>query len=246
MRSLLVSLSAAAASMILAASAQAEIKFYDSSVNNGTPSADLNPDDPEDPGQITEGYARVTDDGTGTVTLDELVMVQDQTGFVGGDVLVPLLGPGSFFFSVGRRTESIAAAHVSNTGGLGAHGPSSTAPGASAEWGLVTGFVATGNSFCISSPPLICNQNVSAHGATSETPVYSATYDLGTWNFDSVGDLGPDTYIFVTANGGLTNRTRTINGAFHGTGLPALPLVGFGALAVALLVVGARTMRGSR
>jgi hypothetical protein len=244
MRSLL--LSAAVAALFLAGSAQAAVKFYDSSAANGTPSADLNPDDLEDPGQVTEGYARVTDSGTGIVTLEELVMVQDQTGFVGPDVLTELLGPGAFFFSTGLRTESISSPHVSNTSGIGAHGPSSTAPGASAEWGLVTGFSVTGVSFCISSPPLICNQNVSAHGATTATPVYSATYDLGTWNFDTVGDLAADPYIFVTANGGLTNRTRTLNGAFHGASLPALPLVGFGALAVALLVLGARTMRGAR
>ena len=233
--------------MTLAMPAQAVVKLYDSSVNNGTPGTDAgsNPENPDV--QTPEGYIRLTDDSTGTVTLEELVIIQDQFGNVGPDILTELLGPGAFFFATQLRTGSISASHVSNGSGVGAHGPSSTAPGSSAEWGIVTGFEVTGLSFCLSSPPVICNQNVSPHGATGPTPVYSNTYDLGTWDFDAEGDMNArNYYIFVTANGGLTNTQRTLRGSFHGASLPALPLIGFGALAASLGVLGARKLRRSR
>jgi hypothetical protein len=248
----LYSVSLSAVALLLAGSAQAAVKFYDSSVTNGTPSdtfttsADLSP--PVSPDiEVHQGYARIIDDGTGTVTLSELLVFQDQDTDLQPDRLVSILGPGAFFFGVQAVTQSIAAPHVSNTSGVGAHGPSSTSPGASAEWGLISGWQVTGFTFCLSSPPLICNANVSPHGFTTTAPLYSNTYDLGTWDFDAAGDMEADSpYILVTANGGITNVRTILRGAFHGASLPALPLVGFGALACALLVLGGRAMRGAR
>jgi hypothetical protein len=111
----------------------------------------------------------------------------------------------------------------------------------------VSGWQVTGFSFCLSSPTLICNQNVTPHGSTAPANLFSNTYDLGTWNFDSAGDMeGANPYIQVTANGGITNNRIELRGALHGASLPALPLAGFGALACALLVVAGRALRGAR
>jgi hypothetical protein len=64
----------------------------------------------------------------------------------------------------------------------------------------------------------------------------SASYDLGTWNFDAEGDYeAAQAYIFRTSNGGLANLQQLLRGAFVGASLPALPLLGFAALAAGLV-----------
>ena len=136
---------------------------------------------------------------------------------------------------------------LSNTSGIGAHGPSSTAPGASTEWGILSGWSATGYRFCVSSPVGICNNAGFTHGVTVPSIVNSDTYDLGTWSFDAVGDYeNAAPYVFSTANGGIQNIRYALRGSFVGASLPALPLVGFGALAASLAVVGVRATLGRR
>jgi len=53
-------------------------------------------------------------------------------------------------------------------------------------------------------------------------------------------------YIQRTSNGGLQNSRWNMRGAFVGSGLPALPLVGFGALALSLAVIGGRALVGKK
>ena len=233
--------------------ASAAIKFYDSSPDNGTvntsklvaigacpPVQTLNP---------SGGYKKIRDDGLGTVTLEEFVQCcgPGSTTDIGPDALTGIYGPGAFIFVETASTRSIASPHVSNTSGIGLHGPSGTAPGQSAEWGVVSGFEMTGTIFCISSPVTICNQAGFSHGATIDQTLASNTYDLGTWNFDANGDLAAANFFITrTTNGGLTNVQETQLGAFVGSALPALPLVGFGVLALSLAVVGGRTIMGRK
>ena len=49
-------------------------------------------------------------------------------------------------------------------------------------------------------------------------------------------------YIHLTLSGGMSNVGTLLRGAFVGASLPALPLVGFGALALALVVIGGRAL----
>lgn len=246
---------AASLTLILATSAGAAVKFYSMDKENGKQPDDvLNvvgfcpPTQTNLRGQVNEGFFSVSDDGLGTVTLDSInITVDGLTNLsASGGQLVPVFGPGAFIFSVGKSTTSINSPAVSNTSGIGAHGPSSTAAGGSAEWGLVTGWQITGFSFCLSSPVEICNDNVSPHGTTVPAGINSVTYDLGTWNFDTVGDMEASPYINATFSEGTTNTLLVLRGAFHGSALPMLPLLGFGALACALLVAGGRTLRGHR
>ena len=137
-------------------------------------------------------------------------------------------------------------ANVINASGMGAHGPSGTAPSESVEWGVVSGFEITGRSFCLSSPITICNLNGLAHGITIPSILASDTYNLGTWNFDAVGDLSATWIITRTSAGGLSNSQELHRGAFVGASLPALPLVGFGALALSLAVIGGRALFGKK
>ena len=82
---------------------------------------------------------------------------------------------------------------------------------------------------------------------TVEPALDSGTYDLGTWAFDAVGDYEAATpWIFRTTAGGTSNQSIIQRGAFQGSALPALPLVGFGALALSLAVVGGRSLMGKK
>jgi hypothetical protein len=234
----------------IAGHARAAVKFYSADPSNGTPgdfsryTATLSPALQTTPGTIF-GYQQITDDGTGTVTLDLANITRNLTD-IGPEILNPIFGPGSFVFAVSATTTTIAAPGVSNVSGIGAHGPSGTAPGQSIEWGVISGFQTTGFIHCIGSPVALCNENGSAHGTTINPTLASSTYDLGTWNFDAVGDMEAATfYISATNNGGLSNFRVQLRGAFQGASLPALPFVGFGALSSALLVMGLRaTTRG--
>ena len=233
--------------------AAAAVKLYDSSPNNGQltqntlvaigacpPVQSLNP---------SGGYKKIIDDGLGTVTLEEFVQCcgTGSTTNLGPDALTGIFGPGAFIFVQNASTRSLPTPHVSTTSGIGAHGPSGTDPGESAEWGVISGFELTGLIFCISSPVTICNQNGFSHGATIPQTLASTSYDLGTWNFDAEGDIvAANFFITRTTNGGLTNTQETQFGAFVGSALPALPLIGFGVLAVALTVIGGRTLIGRK
>jgi hypothetical protein len=236
---------------VVASGAHADLKVYDRSINNGLP-GDLIGSSPETcpPVQVTagniQGYTNLEDDGLGTVTLLEHVnALRVLTDFTGpGNDLVSLFGPGAFYFRTSENIFSTSSPQVSNSSGIGAHGPSATAPGGSVEWGVVSSWEATGTSFCISSPVTTCQGVAGAHGVTIPAFLPSATYDLGTWAFGTEGDFEAETpYIHLTVNGGTSNTRYQLRGAFVGASLPALPLVGFGALAVGLAVTGGRALR---
>jgi hypothetical protein len=238
-----------AAMVLISAPAEAAVKYYDASKENGTPgdfqrnTSVLCPPLTETPDSM-EGFARLLDDGVGTVTMDDVKVTLDVLTDLGEDRLNVLFGPGAFVFVDARSTRTIAVPVQSNTSGIGVHGPSSTAPGATTEWGLITGWRITGINFCASSPVAICNTNGFSHGATTDNVLPSDTYDLGTWSFDAAGDYAGDWYIERTSNGGITNQGFILRGAFQGASLPALPLVGFVALAASLAVVGLRSSLG--
>jgi len=238
--------------LFLATTSQAAVKYYDSSAANGTQydlvqvSVDLCPPVLPSPNYFA-GWMKITDDSSGTVTLSEFERAGDNIFTFTPDQLVHIFGPGAFVFIEALGTRSLDTAATSNTSGLGVHGPSATTSGESAEWGVISGFSFTGSSFCVSSPTDICNQNGFQHGATILPVLPSTSYDLGTWAFDSIGDLAAtQAMLFRTSNGGLTNFSENPKGAFVGSALPALPLIGFGALALSLGVMGVRSLIGRK
>ena len=92
----------------------------------------------------------------------------------------------------------------------------------------------------------ICNQAGFSHAQTVPTVLPSGTYDLGTWSFDATGDLDASPFVHRTTNGGLTNVRYTIQGLYQGSSLPALPVAGFGLLAVGLATIGVRALLAGR
>ena len=241
----------AAVGLTFAGSAQAVTKAYDMSSNNGIPADFLNtatnlcPPTQTSP-SIVQGNVSIEDDNLGTVTLNPPDIRITTFIDLGPDQLVVTFGPGAFIF-IDSATSSFSTGAVSNTTGIGAHGPSGTDPGETAEWGVTSGWDQTGRQFCLSSPTDICNGAGFAHGATIFPTLPSNTYNLGTWNFDAAGDYSNESpYIQRTSNGGLQNSRYDMRGAFVGSALPALPLVGFGALALSLAVIGGRALVGKK
>jgi hypothetical protein len=140
-------------------------------------------------------------------------------------------GPSGFIFVRSLATST----HVPGQTGAG----STTS---SIDWGVITGWSTTGGQFCNSSPPFVCTFAQFQEDMTIPTVLRSSTYDIGTWTFDSTGDFDSIPYVTGTLNAGTTNLLNFLDGKLFGTTLPALPVVGFGALAVGLLVVGGRSL----
>jgi len=183
-------------------------------------------------GESQFGRVVITDDGLGTVTLDEFIDTSSPTPL---DLdLSTALGPGAFVFNAPTTTTSPTP---------GQTGTGSTAAGTgSITWGVISGWTNTGFQFCISSPTTVCNSTSTPHGVTTEADdVPSSTYDLGTWSFDAEGNYEASPLIGSTLSGGTSNIVLLYRGRLVGPALPALPLLGMGALGLALLSLGARS-----
>jgi hypothetical protein len=219
--------------LTLAPAAFADIKVYNSSPPQGVAGdrigirSTLCPLVSPTPGAM-QGSVTLTDAGLGTVTMTSILVYQPSVIDID---TTPVFGPDSFIF-IDSTTSTEPAGDQTGAG-------STTG---SVDWGIITGWAVSGGSFCISSPISTCNDNGFMHGLTL-TPIQpSSTYDMGTWTFDAAGDYEASTYIQRTSMGGQANTQWDLRGAYVGSGLPALPLVGMGAMALGLLVVGARTV----
>ena len=225
---------------LIALPASAVVKVYNSTAPGGQTGSEfqfsttLCPVIQESPGLI-QGSHKLDDASTGTVTLVEMNVRRIVDTNFGPDALTVVFGPGSYVFVTSDSTRGP---------GVGTTHPGSTAPGGTVDWGVLAGWVNSGQAFCISSPTTICSAGAQTpHGITSASPPSnSPTYDLGTWIFDAEGDFSAASpYINQTNNGGTSNRQFLLRGSFVGGSIPALPLIGAGALALGLLVMGART-----
>jgi len=238
LRRFLVAIGAALAPLALPASAT--VKVYNATPPNGTPgdafayAATLCPPIRVTPGQ-QQGDFSLSDTGGGTVTIAGWNQHRIVTTNLGPSQLGSVFGPGSYVFVDSRTTLSPA---------LGQTGVGGTNPGGSVDWGVLGGWSSTGAAFCVASPQTICTSGAQIpHGQTTPVPpINSPTYDLGTWAFDASGDFqAVSNYIWGTFNGGVSNAQMLLRGSFVGGAVPALPLVGAGALAVGLAIAGARS-----
>jgi len=211
-----------------APSALAEIKAYEPLGDTIRISSNVSPTF-ETTTNTFEGEEFVIEDtGTGTVTLRSVGVLQE----VDLDLVTEqFFGPGAFIFVQGLLSSTATPDQL---------GTGSTAPGGSVTWGVTSGWVRTGGNFCIASPTATCENNDLEHNTTTANPLQSPTYDLGTWTFDANGDMEAAPYITRTSTGGQTNFQWDLNATFMGPAVPALPLLGFGAMGLGLIVVGAR------
>ena len=223
---------------LVPATASAVLKAYDSTAIGGNDyilrAPNLSPTVIPTPGQLQYGNFVFDDDGAGTVTVD---FFEFGSGNSTTTNLTGFAGPGSFIFT--RNANTFKPAIGTFAGGVSGD----TSPGGSGiDWGLLTGWSSSGGFFCNSSPPFVCTFAGRAEDMTIPGFIPSSTYDIGTWSFDSSGDFVATPYIDQTNNGGVGNSTYLLRGKLFGSTLPALPLLGFGALAVSLLVIGGRAV----
>ena len=166
--------------------------------------------------------------------LQKLIMV---TGGGGGrTVLVPSLTNGFIFIN--------SFSGEGPSGGQTGTG-SGTADGQSINWGNLSGWTISGGTFCHSVPSYICDYAVAEDLGTVSGAFLSNNYDIGTWTFHGTGFLQPGGYINrtnTTVNDG--NSMFFIYGANDNDGtVPALPLLGIGAVGVSVFAMGVASIR---
>ncbi|MEZ4218024.1 MAG: hypothetical protein R3E88_16175 [Myxococcota bacterium] len=221
--------------LLAAAPAAAVVKVYDATPPHGTPGDNFTFNDALCPPVqirpgIVWGHYTISDTGSGTVTVTE--HSQEPTTVNLFDIET-IFGPGAYVFIDARSTVHPALPYT---------GVGSTAPSGAVDWGVLGGWTQTGFVYCASSPTTICAASAGTPHATTSPlgPMPSPTYDMGTWSFDSAGDMEGVPYISRTNLGGTSNEQSLVRGLYVGGSVPALPLVGIAALAAGIATAGAR------
>ena len=128
-------------------------------------------------------------------------------------------------------------------------GTGSTA--SSITWGDLTDWTVTGGAFCHAIPSYICGL-VPPIGTipldeTVDPGLASSHYDVGTWVFHGTGFSHPQGYITITALPAPGNLQQFWRGAEEPDGtVPALPLLGIGAVGVSVFAMGVASVRRRR
>ena len=114
---------------------------------------------------------------------------------------------------------------------------------ASITWGDVGGWTVTGSTFCHADPSYICSLANFVQDDTIDPLLQSSHYDIGTWLFHGTG-FGATPFIYRTAVSYPGNQVYVVRGALHRDGsVPALPLLGLGAVASSIIILGASGLR---
>jgi hypothetical protein len=228
---LLVSLTS---SVLISSPASAILKHYN--VQNtqilqlSTTNPELNKYPPAKDGSTAFSVGIVDDPSNGSPVLKRLLLVveHETTTFVG--VL-------SGFIFLSTHVEEGPRKALSFTG--------AGATDATIAWGVVTGWTVTGGFWCHSSPSNICATFAQKNLATTEPPLYSPHYDLGTWTFHGTGFTSVP---FVSVNASLCppncgNLQYHLRGRLSAGLVPAVPIIGVTLLGASLLFIGVRLSR---
>lgn len=121
-----------------------------------------------------------------------------------------------------------------------------TAAGQTLRWGVVSGWSISGAHWCHSIGSAICTVAMRMDQATTEPPLDSPFYDLGTWTFHGTGFTAtPFVQLYFTGTSGngmlLYSGFRVLDGT-----VPALPLAGRIGLGAALAAGAAAALRRAR
>jgi hypothetical protein len=175
--------------------------------------------------------------GTGVGLIDEsgaspvLTKLVLTTGGGGRTTLVPSLTNGFIWYNQ-------ASKEGPSNGQVGAG-----TTGTNIVWGNLTGWTITGGTYCHAVPSYICDYAVAEEQATVTPDFLSNNYDIGTWTFHGTGflDVG---YINRTGKTGLGNLQWFLIGIDKNDGtVPALPLLGIGAVGVSVFAMGVASIR---
>ena len=151
-------------------------------------------------------------------------------------VIAPSLSGGFIFL----RTQ-IREGPANNIQGTGAS--SSTI-----QWNTLTGWTSTGGNWCNANPTYICTLANRVQEETTDPVLYSNFLDVGPWVFHGTGWTDSDGYIARTATTGNNgNLYRYWRGSERQDGtVPALPLLGVGAVGLSVFALALSSFRGRR
>ncbi len=149
----------------------------------------------------------------------------------------------SIFLSNNDRTGPGVTEHLYGQPGPIFTGTGNVNAGATIRWGTVTGWSITGQIWCHSLPAIICTLADRMDKVTTDPPLESEFYDLGTWFFHGTGFTSVpwiDQY-FTTSFG--NNQWHLHAGVVRDGTVPAMELLGIGILGLSLATGGAVAIR---
>ena len=175
------------------------------------------------------GGVGLIDESGANPVLEKLIIVARGPGRT---TLVPGLTNGFIWFH--GFTEQGPPSGVTGTGGTDS----------SINWGNMSGWTITGGTYCHSVPSYICGLATAVDQETVATAFLSGNYDIGTWTFHGTGFDMPLPYISRTGKTDLGNSTTFLFGPTANDGtVPALPLLGIGAVGVSVFAMGVASIR---
>jgi len=188
--------------------------------------------------------------GPGTVLIDEGVPGSPKLRKLvdPGDVTVTIPVPSlttSIFLSNNDRSGPGVTFHIHGNGDQAPvfTGTGNTANGSTIRWGTVTGWSNSGSQWCHSIPAVICTLADRMDQATTDPPIESEFYDLGTWFFHGTGFTSVpflEQYFSTSfGNNQFTFRAPVVND----TMVPAMEILGIGILGLSLVTGGAIAIR---
>ena len=182
--------------------------------------------------------------GDGASQGDESTVVVDRAGPTLKKLVIVQVGASTFFVDVfngfiwfasnwrdgpkGEFTAISGSINASNEGVV--------------DWGTLTAWAITGATFCNANPALVCGLGVASQLVSTDPVVRSAFYDTGDWTFHGTGFRANPFVFFTSTLGG--NSSIVLKGSLApNASVPALPLLGIGALAASLFTMGVAVLR---
>jgi hypothetical protein len=179
------------------------------------------------------------DTPSGTVVIDNdggsgFPMLRKYKTVVGGGKLgttVDLPGLSGFIFLRSKTTGGPADVQT-GTGDIAAD----------IEWGFIDSWTVAGGQFCRSIPSFVCGRADRVHDETVPPRLVSAKFDHHEWHFHPTGFRADPWISFTGTTDG--NYQTIVRGAMRQDGtVPALPLVGIGAIGLSVVAMGLATLR---
>ena len=112
------------------------------------------------------------------------------------------------------------------------------------EWGDISTWTAKGGTYCNSEPTTICDTAFFAQDDTVPTPITSNRYLWHVWAFHGTG-FRAEPFIARTTDNQSIGNSMTIGRGNVGPDatVPALPLLGIGAVGVSVIAMGMASLR---
>ena len=112
------------------------------------------------------------------------------------------------------------------------------------EWGDISTWTEKGGTYCNSEPTTICDTALFAQDDTVPTPVVTNRYLWHVWSFHGTGFTAEPFIFRTTDNTSIGNFQIIYRGVVGQDGtVPALPLLGIGAVGVSVIAMGMSSLR---